>query len=169
MAGILKVDKYQDFNGNDIMTSDGSGNITINAAALKMTPAFHAYDSGQDLPDNTWTKINLVSTKYNVGSGWDTSTSKFTVPSGEAGTYVFYGQHRIENDTGYIYSKLYKNGSADNTVVSQNTAADYNSVHILNTFDLAVGDYIEYYAYNNVGNTNGITTINFIGYKLIGV
>jgi hypothetical protein len=29
MAGILKVDKYQDFNGNDIMTSDGSGNITM--------------------------------------------------------------------------------------------------------------------------------------------
>jgi hypothetical protein len=40
MAGILKVDKYQDFNGNDIMTSDGAGNITINAAALKNTPAF---------------------------------------------------------------------------------------------------------------------------------
>ena len=32
MAGILKVDQYQDFNGNNIMTSDGSGNITINAA-----------------------------------------------------------------------------------------------------------------------------------------
>ena len=32
MAGILKVDKYQDFNGNDIMTSDGSGNVTsVNA------------------------------------------------------------------------------------------------------------------------------------------
>jgi hypothetical protein len=35
MAGILKVDKYQDFNGNDIMTSDGAGNITINNAAMK--------------------------------------------------------------------------------------------------------------------------------------
>ena len=43
MAGILKVDKYQDFNGNDIMTSDGSGNLTLNNSALKMTPAFQAY------------------------------------------------------------------------------------------------------------------------------
>ena len=43
MAGILKVDKYQDFNGNDIMTSDGAGNITINNTALKNTPAFSAY------------------------------------------------------------------------------------------------------------------------------
>ena len=42
MAGILKVDKYQDFNGNDIMTSDGSGNLTLNNAAMKMTPAFMA-------------------------------------------------------------------------------------------------------------------------------
>ena len=40
MAGILKVDQYQDFNGNNIMTSDGSGNITVNAAALKNTPSF---------------------------------------------------------------------------------------------------------------------------------
>ena len=29
MAGILKVDQYQDFNGNNIMTSDGAGNVTI--------------------------------------------------------------------------------------------------------------------------------------------
>ena len=38
MAGILKVDQYQDFNGNNIMTSDGSGNITPNATGIKMTP-----------------------------------------------------------------------------------------------------------------------------------
>ena len=43
MAGILKVDQYQDFNGNNIMTSDGAGNLTINNAALKNTPAFLAY------------------------------------------------------------------------------------------------------------------------------
>ena len=28
MAGIIKVNQYQDFNGNTILTSDGSGNLT---------------------------------------------------------------------------------------------------------------------------------------------
>ena len=28
MAGIIKVNQYQDFNGNTLFTSDGSGNIT---------------------------------------------------------------------------------------------------------------------------------------------
>ena len=52
MAGILKVDKYQDFNGNDIMTSDGAGNITINNAALKNTPAFKARLSSNQTINN---------------------------------------------------------------------------------------------------------------------
>ena len=43
MAGILKVDQYQDFNGNNIMTSDGSGNITPNATGIKMIPGFYAF------------------------------------------------------------------------------------------------------------------------------
>ena len=28
MAGIIKVNQYQDFNGNTLFTSDGSGNLT---------------------------------------------------------------------------------------------------------------------------------------------
>ena len=43
MAGILKVDQYQDFNGNNIITSDGSGNVTVNANGMKNVPAFKAY------------------------------------------------------------------------------------------------------------------------------
>ena len=28
MAGIIKVNQYQDFNGNTLFTSDGNGNLT---------------------------------------------------------------------------------------------------------------------------------------------
>ena len=31
MAGIIKVNQYQDFNGNSILTSDGAGTVTPNA------------------------------------------------------------------------------------------------------------------------------------------
>ena len=90
MAGILKVDQYQDFNGNNIMTSDGSGNITVNAAAMKNTPAFFAYkSSNQSLSNNTQTTLTYDSIDYNTDSFWDTSTNKATIPSGQAGKYFF--------------------------------------------------------------------------------
>ena len=95
MAGILKVDKYQDFNGNDIMTSDGSGNLTLNNSAMKNTPAFSAYlNSDQTLSDNTDTKGNYDTEAYDTDSAYDTSNKRFTVPSGE-GKYFFYARGRF--------------------------------------------------------------------------
>ena len=58
MAGIIKVNQYQDFNGNSIMTSDGSGNLTT----LKTNyPAFEAYvSSSQNLSDAAETKVQIL-------------------------------------------------------------------------------------------------------------
>ena len=90
MAGILKVDQYQDFNGNNIMTSDGSGNLTINNTALKNTPAFRAYvGSNQTVSDATDTKIALNTEVFDTDSAYDTSNYRFTVPTGEGGKYYF--------------------------------------------------------------------------------
>jgi len=116
MAGILKVDKYQDFNGNDIMTSDGSGNITINAAAMKATPAFEAYlggSGGQSVSDNTVTLVQINTEVYDTDSAYDTSTYRFTPQV--AGKYLVYGSIQNESSTAtnlkasYLYFK--KNGS----------------------------------------------------------
>jgi hypothetical protein len=41
MASIIKANQLQDFGGNSIITSDGAGNVTVNAAAMKNTPAFN--------------------------------------------------------------------------------------------------------------------------------
>ena len=46
MGSIIKVNEYKDFNNNAIMTSDGAGVVTINAATLKATPAFLAVAGG---------------------------------------------------------------------------------------------------------------------------
>ena len=89
MAGILKVDQYQDFNGNNIMTSDGAGNLTLNNAALKNTPAFSAY-AGSDqsgLTDDTYTKLAMNTEFYDTDSKYDTSNYRFT--PGIAGKYNF--------------------------------------------------------------------------------
>ena len=66
MAGILKVDQYQDFNGNNIMTSDGSGNITVNATGMKnWIPAFLSkFTSQTGLSDAATVKLTLFKLKY---------------------------------------------------------------------------------------------------------
>ena len=113
MAGILKVDQYQDFNGNNIMTSDGAGNLTINNSALKMTPAFLAYLANQSISDATETTVVCDTEVYDTNSAYDTSTGKFTVPSGEAGKYTFslftFIEHNGSNDYRQIYSVFQKN------------------------------------------------------------
>jgi hypothetical protein len=178
MAGILKVDQYQDFNGNTIMTSDGSGNITlsdnittINSAALKNTPAFHAtVNASNSTTDNTETKVSFATEVIDTDNAYDTSTSKFTVPSGKAGKYFIYSRIRVNSATdSEIYDILVKkNGSS----VFQHSANQYRytSAYVSGILDLAASDYIEIYVLISGGLSlrNETTTMFFGGYRLIG-
>ena len=63
MGSIIKVNEYKDFNNNAIMTSDGAGVVTINAAAMKSTPSFFVFRSGnQEISDATTTKVEFNQT-----------------------------------------------------------------------------------------------------------
>ncbi len=88
--GILKV--------GEITTSSGSGNITIGSGVTINVnrPAFYAYLTAvQSIANATYTKANLDAVLYNEGSGYDTSNYKFTVPSGQAGKYLFSAKMKI--------------------------------------------------------------------------
>ena len=143
MAGILKVDKYQDFNGNDIMTSDGSGNLTLNNAAMKNTPAFQAYRTAlQSISNSTFTKVQNNVVLFDTDSAYDNSTNyRFTIPSGKAGKYVFGVQCNIHDlpDAGYAYALIYKNGSKlKENIVSASRTIPTSATTI--TIDDAVND-----------------------------
>ena len=133
------------------------------------TPAFSAYGSTQTLSDSTATKLNFANTYYNVGSAYNTSNSRFTVPSGEDGKYVFHTKYRIENDSGYIQIEFRKNGSEEAESREENGYGTQRYISVSTTWSvgLSAGDYIEAYAAIFVGNTNGITHPIFHGYKLI--
>ena len=180
MAGILKVDKYQDFNGNDIMTSDGSGNITINAAALKMTPAFSAVAaSNQSISTTTVTVLNFGTELYDTDSAYD-GTNKFTVPTGKDGKYFFNAHVRLNgvNDGNFVQSGFYVNGSTDvggenySTITQQvspsaSTAIYFGTTAIIN---LTAGDYVQVFIYQNGGTLSTDSGyLGFRGFKLIGV
>ena len=155
MAGILKVDKYQDFNGNDIMTSDGSGNITINNAALKNTPMAAGYlSSSQTVSSNTFTKIQYNVEFYDTDSAYDNSTNyRFTVPSGKGGKYLVsatvygFGNNNDERQFGI---DIKKNGTTlirtFQSVPGYSPSLPSNrNTSITSILDLSASDYIEFF------------------------
>ena len=183
--GTLKV--------SNIETSSGSGTITIgqsgetisipsgvtqtNIGGL-MTPAFQGYYSSsyQTVSDNTDTKLTIDTEEFDTSSAFDTSTSRFTVPSGQAGKYFLYTKFYSysSNDTGRqceIY--IYKNGSLIDQTENQYRLTQDNIVggalYTSYISDASAGDYFEAYGNFNVnsGTDNRLYRAVFGGYKLI--
>ena len=69
MAGIIKVNQYQDFNGNTLFTSDGNGNLTTmktNYPAFLIRPT-----SAQSFANDTYTKVAFDTAVIDTDSGFD--------------------------------------------------------------------------------------------------
>ncbi len=181
MAGILKVDKYQDFNGNDIMTSDGAGNITLSsnmttavqAAGATNTPNFRAYvSSSQSISANTATKIDFDTEAWDVGSKFDTSNNRFT--PGEAGYFFLYANVFVSAfaDGNSCNISIVKNGSTD-TVYHRYRASGTANASI-NLSDVVYSSNATDYFEVNINNQNACNVLDrtdysyFGGYKLIG-
>ena len=104
----LKVQEIQHTGGTTGLTIDSSGRI------LQPTkPAFRAYRNAtgwNDITHNTWTKLPLNATDFNIGSCYDTSNYKFTAPV--SGVYVFDFQLYVDNSSGGSKNMaVYINGS----------------------------------------------------------
>ena len=178
MAGILKVDQYQDFNGNNIMTSDGSGNLTLNNSALKMTPAFDAHSaSDQTLSDLTYTQVTLGTEILDTDGNF--ASSRFTPTT--AGKYFIYGLitvgASVSSRLTYTQVALYKNGSIYKK--ANNNPNDSYPEHelclpITSIVDMnGTTDYVELYAYLEASSANpvvlsGDKQASFGGYRIIG-
>jgi len=153
MAGILKVDKYQDFNGNDIMTSDGSCNITINAAALKMTPLFYAYKSSgtHSFTLNTNTKVTLDTESFDTASNFDTTNNRFLPTT--AGKYLFIGQANIDYSSGApttLNANIRLNGTTQIASSGYNAGSGYGSRNMSGIVNMnGSSDYVELWVYSN--------------------
>jgi len=175
MGSIIKVNEYKDFNNNAIMTSDGAGNVTVNAAGLKATPAFSAYQSGNQTIDNTTNTILTFATEvFDTDNAYD-GTNKFTVPSGEDGKYVFIANIRMDSmyNEDEIQLAFFKNGSQDSTSATFWRVAKDNvspAFGITGLMELAAADYIQVNTYHNRGSsrTTSAAYTAFSGYKLIG-
>ena len=131
MTSILKVDTIQDADGNNIINESGntitigaSGDTTNIIGTLQNdgasvgganTPAFQGYygaASYQTVSDNTATKLTIDTEEFDTSSAFDTSTSRFTIPSGQAVNILFLEnfllilQMILVDKVKYIFTKM---------------------------------------------------------------
>jgi hypothetical protein len=161
----LETNTIDNISGSTTLTIGDSNTSTI---ALKSgatltnfpdnTPAFEVVKSShQTLADGTTTKITFTTETFDTASAYDTSTSKFTVPSGQAGKYFIYtGLTHNSTNSGQISdcrTAIYKNGSVhkESFLIFGGTTGYFLSLNTYSIMDLSVGDYIEIYGLVNVG------------------
>ena len=139
--GTLKV--------GEITTSSGSGNITIGSGVTLNVnrPSFYSYlNTTQSISDSTDTTVQMAAELWDTDSAFDTSTYKFTVPTGQAGKYWFYGAIQLQNLTNEDEARamIYKNSStrltASRYFQGQNGTINYQCGVAA---DLSVGDTVE--------------------------
>jgi len=181
MSSIIRVNDIQDAGGNSIISSNGSGTVTIGNTALKNTPAcLITVASTTSFSNDTLTKLNFDTEVYDTDNAF--ASNKFTVQSGQAGKYYINIQADIDSQADgnldYALIYIYKNGSEirrHNYDFRNNPARRFNT-HITSVLQLAESDYIEGYVYAFdssgspqyvAGNSNKNGT-QFMMYKLIG-
>ena len=174
MSSIIKVNTYQDANGNALFSSDGSGNVTLSAGAMQNTPAFHMYATASTtINAGAVTKIALGGSYIDTDSGVDTSNSKFTVPAGKGGKYLVGAELGLSANTNDVHIGIYVNGSHeyDGLNMWNDYGDSLSGMSRCNLLDLSAGDYLELYT---LVTTTSVTTnsthsrTKLFGYRLIG-
>lgn len=123
----------------DVMQIENNGIITT-----PFQPAFCAVlGTNQSYTGNNPAKVALSYTEVDIGSNFNTSTSRFTAPV--SGIYLFTAAVMYQSSSG-AHCNIYKNGSAVNDGWLDFGSANASSQS--RVMQLSAGDYVELYAYN---------------------
>ena len=162
------------FTSNGI--TDASGQLLSN------TPAFSAYMSGnQSVANVTLVKVLFNTEEFDTAGAFDTSTNRFTVPSGQGGKYLvnqcLIGDSGQNNNRYLNILYLYKNNGLYRQSYQWDIAASYGrntALSMTNIVDLNAADYLETFAYlqgsisgSGLFVQGGQTNASFSAHKLI--
>jgi len=161
---------------NLVVGSTNSSTVTFESGAATghMYPSFFAYlNTTQSISDSTDTTLQMAAELWDTDSAFDTSTYKFTVPSGKAGKYWFYVAVQLQNltDLDEARAMIYKNTStrlsASRYFQGQNGTINYQAGVAAN---LSAGDTIEFKTRQVSGgakNAEGTSDVTYcLGYRL---
>ena len=192
----LKVDTILKRTGTGTITLGQSGDtITIpSGATMDLSNATQTGVGGANSPmwvatmsaqqtggNNAMVKINYNTEVLDTDSAYDTSTYRFTVPSGKAGKYFISALTNIQssgsNGARSQTNSIYVNGTSivrsQYFMTSSNLfEADQDNIcHCTLLHDLSVGDYVEVYAKRYSDHSENMVAktswSRFMGYKLI--
>ena len=143
-------DNYHTFRNNNAnrMIIDSSGRVTT-----PYQPGFHVSNtttpSGSSFTDGHNTVLKFDYVNSNVGSGWNTSTYRYTAPI--SGRYMIYGQARFDGIT--TYARVYVSVNGNNgwwtpglhVISTQHppSGGELWSGTVQGILPLSAGDYIE--------------------------
>lgn len=170
-----------------VLTADSTTATGLKWATASSTPTFvgtHLTKSvDQTINDNALTQITWDTETFDTDAFHSTSTntSRITIPTGKAGYYRVTTRITFAGVTNFRSRqvRLYKNGAGFelfNQVSSgTSTNGDDNSYELNTVVSLAVGDYLEIYAYQLSGSSlavrgnaqfgipQSIFTVNYLG------
>jgi|TARA_R100001460_G_scaffold108060_1_gene158124 hypothetical protein len=180
MSSIIRVNDIQDAGGNSIISSNGSGTVTVGNTALKNTPLIQAgfSSASQSISSGTDTEIVYTTITKETPSGkFSTSTGRFT--PGVVGLYYVSALARINGGNGsseFANLQIRVNGSASINGTQQGaTYRRFQSDGAENSFAVhciveltSITDYISVYIYQNQGGSQTLQAdhTNFTAYKL---
>ena len=179
MSSIIKVNTFQDANGNALFNSDGSGNVTTSATGLQNTPAFEAYlSSFQSISNNTHTKVQFDTERFDTDNCYDNSTNYRFTPT-VAGKYYIFAIVQVglgASEIQFVQVSIYKNGNQYKQ--QQQDHRNNNGLEFSVPIDSILTlngstDYVEIYAkgFTTGSNPNIISTVqatSFGAYRIIG-
>ena len=133
-----------------------SGSTFVGAAAYK--------DANQSISTGAYTLITFPAENFDTNSYHSTSTNtgRMTIPSGKGGKYLLTSllTFQLASDTGLRGCAFYKNGSALVYTANAKSVGDDTRLNASYVADLAVGDYIEVYAFQNSGVSMNVLGTN---------
>ena len=155
---------YNSNTGKSSQVLVSNGGSAAPTWAYTNRPAFMARTqtgTSQTIVTATYTKVNLDFKVLDTDNAFDTTTNRFTVPTGGAGWYMCHFSTGIDDvqDSDYVYARLYLNGSSLNHAIGSGWCSAPNAIlqasasHMLHLDD---GDYLELMIYHNEGTTEPI-------------
>jgi len=170
MASIIKSNTYADFNGREILTANNDGALTTQKI---LYPAFRYYNNTTQLiSQNTVTTVSFNTKVFDTDDAFDTSTNKFTVPSGKAGKYLFFYRLTYQTGTDFNFQhtlEINESFNADSGLRSNGQNNYFDTNFMGQIFDLSVGDTVRVTTYqNNSGHniSSGENRSNFQGFRI---
>ncbi len=147
------------------------------------TPSLKAVrGSAQSIPNTTSTVVIFDTEIYDTDSAYDNSTGIFTVPAGKGGKYAFFvtGGYDDNGDINIANFWLSKNNQTAISATAglaigidyfhKGTSAQNIAQQVSGCFDLAVGDTMRVYTWQNYGSARNLNQggrMTFSGFKLL--